>query len=144
VFNLVENGLPGQLEEWQPCPLDISLAHADSAANRVSWETEIVGRPVSAHPLELVARRRGDMPLRSLPETRGKPVTVCAVWLLGWPGGPGFFIGDGEDFHVARPDKRLEDQKIRWPSWRPMRPTGRWLRDEWGRGWFQVEAFEIL
>jgi DNA polymerase III alpha subunit len=124
--------------------LDAPVTPADSVTERLTWETEVLGQPVSAHPLELVKRGRGDRPLRELPETRGKPVTALAARLPGWTGGPGFFIGDGETFHVARPDKALEAQKIRWPVWRPMRLTGRWLVDEWGGGWLQVEAFELL
>jgi DNA polymerase III alpha subunit len=124
--------------------LDPPDSPADSVAERLAWETEVLGQPISAHPLELVKRGRGDRRLRELPEARGKPVTALAARLPGWTGGPGFFIGDGETFHVARPDKALEAHKIRWPAWQPLRLTGRWLVDEWGGGWLQVEGYELL
>ncbi len=123
--------------------LDAPDIPADSVAERLAWETEVLGQPVSAHPLEVARRERGDRFLRELPATRGTPVTTLAARLPGWPGGPGFFIGDGETFHVARPDKALEARKIRWPKWRPLRLGGRWLVDEWGGGWFEVTSYEL-
>ncbi len=124
--------------------LDVSVVQDETPSDRVFWEIEIVGRPVSTHPLELVERRRGDAGVRRLPKTKGRPATVCAVRIPGWPGGPGFFMGDGDDFAIARPDKALAARRIRWPVWRPMRLAGRWLVDEWGGGWFQVESYEML
>ncbi len=117
---------------------------AESAAERMAWETELLGRPVSVHPLELVGRRDNDVALRRLPETRGRPVVAPAVRIPGWPGGSGFFMSDGDNYAIARPDKALAAAKVRWPVWRPMRLSGRWLVDEWGGGWFQVERYELL
>ncbi len=117
---------------------------AETPADRIEWEMTILGRPVSVHPLELVRRAKGDGTLRRLPQTRGRAVSVLAVRIPGWPGGAGFFAGDGDDFVIARPDKALAAEKVRWPSWRPMRLNGRWLRDEWEGGWLQVEGYELL
>ncbi len=99
---------------------------------------------MSVHPLELVKRHKGDVALRRLPALRGRAVTVLAVRIPGWPGGAGFFAGDGDDFVIARPDKALAAKKVRWPSWQPLRLGGRWLCDEWDGGWLQVESYEWL
>jgi DNA polymerase III alpha subunit len=124
--------------------MNVSTVQAETDADRVSWETEILGRPVSAHPLRLLEPRRGDVTLRRLSETAGRPATARAVRIPGWPGGAGFFAGDGDTFVIARPDKALAAGRARWPVWRPMRLSGRWLRDEWDGGWFQVEGYEML
>jgi DNA polymerase III alpha subunit len=117
---------------------------AESPAERVAWETELLGQPLSVHPLALVAVPRGATPLRRLPAARGQPATVYAVRIPGWPGGGGMFIGDGETFAVARLDKGLAADRGRRPYWRPLRLVGRWQRDEWDGGWLQVETIEVL
>ncbi len=123
---------------------DADPPSAETAAQRATWETELLGQPVSVHPLELVAPPEGATPLRRLPDMPGRPVVVSAVRVPGWPGGPGFFIGDGETFVIARLDKQLAAERVRRPVWRPMRLAGRWLRDEWGNGWFQAEELRIM
>ncbi len=117
---------------------------AESPAERVAWETELLGQPLSVHPLAMVSVPREATPLRRLPATPGKPVTVYAVRLPGWPGGGGMFVGDGETFVVARLDKRLAAARGRRPYWRPLRLSGNWRRDEWAGGWLQVEAIDVL
>ena len=82
--------------------------------------------------------------MRRLPERPGRAVSVAAVRVPGWPGGAGFFAGDGDTYVIARPDKALAAEKVRWPSWRPMRLSGRWLTDEWDGGWFEVSEYELL
>ncbi len=124
--------------------LNISVVQTETAADRLSWEMELLGRPLSVHPLDLARRRRTDVAIRRLPESRGKKATVCAVRVPGWPGGAGFFMGDGDDFAIARPDKTPAAGRVRWPLWWPMRLTGRWKTDEWGGGWFEIEAYEML
>ena len=119
-------------------------APAESPAERVAWETELLGQPLSVHPLALVKVPRGATPLHRLPAMRGRPVTVYAVRIPGWPGGGGMFIGDGETFVVARLDKGLAADRSRRPYWRPLRLSGRWQRDEWDGGQLQVESIEVL
>jgi len=123
--------------------LNVSTVQSETAADRLTWEMEILGRPVGVHPLELVRRRKGDVEVRQLPETRGRRVTALVVRVPGWPGGAGFFMGDGDDFAIAKPDGALSAQRLRWPSWRPMRLSGRWRTDEWGGGWFEVAEYEF-
>ncbi|RIK14040.1 MAG: hypothetical protein DCC51_16050, partial [Anaerolineae bacterium] len=83
--------------------LTISATQSETAADRLSWEMEILGRPASVHPLELERRREDDVAVRRLPETRGRLVTALVVRIPGWPGGAGFFMSDGDDFAIARP-----------------------------------------
>ena len=123
--------------------LNISEVLAETLAERLLWETEVLGRPMG-DPLALIERRRNDVSLRRLPERPGRAVNVLAVRIPGWPGGAGFFAGDGDSFVIARPDKALAESRVRWPTWRPMRLTGRWRRDEWGGGWLEVEQYEFL
>ncbi|MCO5179275.1 MAG: DNA polymerase III subunit alpha [Candidatus Promineofilum sp.] len=66
-----------------------------------SWEMILLGRLERVHPLELARRRRTDVAIWRLPASRGQKVTVCAVRVPGWPGGAGFFMGDGDDFAIA-------------------------------------------
>ena len=119
-------------------------AAAETPAERVAWETELLSQPLSVHPLALVAAPRGATPLRRLSVGRGKAVTVYAVRIPGWPGGGGMFIGDGETFVVARLAKGLAADRGRRPYWRPLRLSGHWQRDEWDGGWLQVETIEVI
>ena len=103
-----------------------------------SWETHVLGLPVSAlaDPLALVADRLPDhLPLRRLPEHPGRPVTAAGVRLPGWTGGQGFFLGDGATFVIAKPPK-----SVRTPQpWQPLVIRGRWIGDSWGSFWLQID-----
>lgn len=116
----------------------------ESAAERLAWESHILGWPVSVHPLELVAlplaQQSGLVPLSSLPESKGKAVTVAGFRLSGWTGGHGFFLSDGQTFVAARGRR---EQKAP-PSWQPQLCHGRWLSDEWGMAWLQIERMQPL
>jgi DNA polymerase III alpha subunit len=108
----------------------------ESAAERLAWEQELLGLPVSVHPLQLVAERLPNrMPLRELPNTRRQIVTVGGVRLPGWTGGPGFFLGDGDTFIQVKPPRTTKAP----PSWKPVQVRGRWANDEWGSGWLQAD-----
>ncbi|MCI0395892.1 MAG: DNA polymerase III subunit alpha, partial [Chloroflexi bacterium] len=111
---------------------------AESAAERLAWERRILGLPVSVHPLALVGRLPRVTPLSRLPASGGRRVTVAGVRLPGWTGGPGFFLGDGQTFVVARGDKSLKAPR----PWQPLRLSGRWQSDERGTEWLQVEELE--
>jgi DNA-directed DNA polymerase III PolC len=110
---------------------------SESLAQRLGWERRLLGYPVSAlaEPLKLVADRlTGCVPLRSLPETGGQPVTAAGVRLPGWTGGEGFHLWDGETWIVARARELQRSPQ----SWMPVLVHGRWLSDEWGVSWLQV------
>jgi hypothetical protein len=71
------------------------------------------------------------MRLRELPGLTGRPATTAGVRLPGWTGGPGYFVGDGDAFVIARSESRPQ-------IWQPVLLEGRWLTDEFGSGWLQV------
>jgi DNA-directed DNA polymerase III PolC len=108
-------------------------------AQRLAWEQHLLGQPVSVHPLQLVASHLPQhLPLHRLPDSPGRQVTVAGVRLPGWTGGQGFFLGDGESFVVAR-GKRSGQLP---PPWQPRLVRGRWLGDDWGGCWLQVDELE--
>jgi DNA polymerase-3 subunit alpha len=111
----------------------------ESPAQRLAWEKHLLGQPLSVHPLELVAERLpAHVPLRHLPEWAGRPVTVAGVRLPGWTGGRGFFLGDGETFVVVKGGESLP------PRWSPLLLRGRWVGDDWGTFWLQVEEWGVV
>jgi DNA polymerase-3 subunit alpha len=116
---------------------------SESLAQRLAWEKRLLGYPVSVleKPLALVSDRLPEhVPLRSLPETGGRPVTVAGVRLPGWTGGEGYHLWDGETWVIAR---TAESQRAP-ASWTPVVLQGRWIGDEWGTSWLQVaKAYEV-
>ncbi len=111
---------------------------AETLRQRWDWEDELLGLPVSAlaDPLALVRDRLPPhTPLAELPALPGRLLWTAGVRLPGWTGGPGFFLGDGATFVIARGDKTLKSP----PPWQPLLVQGRWLDDGWGSGWLQVE-----
>ena len=111
----------------------------ESPAERMAWEQHILGFPVSLHPLDLVEELEeplsGNTRLSSLPESRGRRVTVAGVRLPGWTGGPGFFLGDGQTYIIVKGGEKLKTPK----PWQPLLIRGRWQSDEWGSAWLQVD-----
>ncbi len=109
----------------------------ESLAQRLEWETWLLGWPVSANPIALVKEMTADdVPLRFVHRLRGQRTTIAGVRLPGWTGGRGFYVGDGDDFVVVRPLRGV-NQKVE--RWRPLRFSGVWREDEWGDGWFEAE-----
>jgi DNA polymerase III alpha subunit len=114
---------------------------AESLNQRMRWEKDILGRPVSVHPLDLLEQRPAEtVQLLDLPGTQGQEVTVTGVRLPGWTGGPGFFLADQKTFIIARGDKSLKPPE----PWSPVLVRGRWTSDEWGTSWLQVERLRPL
>ena len=113
----------------------------EPAAQRLAWERHLLGQPVSVHPLEVAAGRLPPhLPLARLPQQPGQRVTVCGVRLPGWTGGQGFFLSDGDTFVTARDDAGRGAPT----PWQPLVAHGRWMVDEWGTAWFQVEELEEI
>jgi DNA polymerase III alpha subunit len=111
----------------------------ESPAQRLTWERHLLGQPVSVHPLALVADYvRNALSLRRLPMVPGQQATVAGVRLPGWTGDQGFFLGDGDTYVIAKGDRSRPAPR----SWAPLLLRGRWLGDEWGSFWLQVEAME--
>jgi hypothetical protein len=114
---------------------------AETTRQRWDWEAELLGLPVSAFadPLALVcAQLPAHVPLAELPTTGGRPVLTAGVRLPGWTGGPGFFLGDGQTFVIARGDKAAKAPA----PWLPLRVQGRWASDGWGSSWLQIDRIE--
>jgi len=115
-------------------------APPETPAQRLAWEQQLLGLPVSVHPLDLVADTLPDhLPLRDLPDCAGRPVTVVGVRLPGWTGGPGFFLSDADTFVIVRGDREMKAP----PPWRPVVLTGRWLGDGYFRAEGSWETFRL-
>lgn len=115
--------------------------NAEDAAQRVAWETRLLGLPVSVHPLALIdAKARPSMTLGLLAQNAGDRVVVSGVRLPGWTGGKGWFCGDEANYIVAIPEKGLSNPR----PWRPIRMQGRWCMDQWSDCWLQVDAWDVL
>ncbi|GIK55121.1 MAG: DNA-directed DNA polymerase [Chloroflexota bacterium] len=109
----------------------------ESLAQRLEWETRLLGWPVSANPIALVKDQTADdVPLQLVHRLRGQRTTIAGVRLPGWTGGRGFYVGDGDDFIVVKPVRGLTQKVERW---QPLRFSGVWREDEWGDGWFEAE-----
>jgi DNA-directed DNA polymerase III PolC len=116
---------------------------AESLAQRLAWERRLLGYPVSAlaQPLKPVAGRLpAHTPLRDLPETGRRTVTVAGVRLPGWTGGEGFHLWDGETWVVARAGKVAKAPE----SWKPLLLRGHWVSDEWGVSWLRVAEMRAV
>jgi DNA polymerase-3 subunit alpha len=110
-------------------------------AQRLAWEQQVLGQPVSVHPLELVAGRLPEhLPLRRLPEWAGRRVTVVGIRLPGWTGGQGFFLCDGDTFVTVRGDRTMKAP----PPWQSLLVRGQWLIDEWGTSWLKAEQIQRI
>ncbi len=110
---------------------------AESAADRLAWEQELLGWPVSVHPLTLLTNKPTDLvPLRRLPYVAQQSVTVAGVRLPGWTGGPGFFLGDGDTYIQVRAGKGSKTPA----PWQPLIVRGRLGADESGGHWLQADS----
>jgi DNA polymerase-3 subunit alpha len=110
------------------------IVPAETQAQRMAWEQQVLGQPVSVHPLELVTTRLPKhVPLGSLPERPLARVTIAGVRLPGWTGGRGFFLGDGDTFI------EVQGKDFHPPPWQPLILRGRWRNDEWGTFWFRAD-----
>ncbi len=109
----------------------------ETPAERLAWERRILGWQVSLTPLDPVADRLPvDAALAELPSHPGRRLRTAGFRLPGWTGGKGFWLGDGRAYHIAIAAAGLALPR----SWEPVLALGRWLSDEWGMGWFQIEA----
>ena len=112
----------------------------ESPADRLGWERETLGQPVSVHPLDLVAAPAGAAPLNQIVRQPGQPVTTAGIRLPGGTGGKGFFLADRDSYIIAIPPQGMAVP----PSWQPVVVSGRWCVDEWGGEWLQIERMEAL
>ncbi|MBK8984984.1 MAG: DNA polymerase III subunit alpha [Chloroflexi bacterium] len=112
----------------------------ESAAQRLEWETHLLGLPISVHPLDLFAGQiERALPIRRLPQSRGQLVRIAGARLPGWTGGKGYFLDDGDDFVVVQGVERGD-----LPVGVAVVLDGRYRHDEWGTAWFQAAAVQKL
>jgi DNA polymerase-3 subunit alpha len=109
---------------------------AESPAERIAWETRILGQPLSVHPVTLLPSTPERLRLADLPQRVNRTVTVAGVRLPGWTGGKGFFLDDGTTYVVAVPAEKITTPK----TWQPVQVHGRWQVDGWGGGRLVVEG----
>ncbi|PON19446.1 hypothetical protein C2W62_02665 [Candidatus Entotheonella serta] len=94
---------------------------AESAAQRLTWERDLLGLPITETPLTTLGTPIDQ--LGSLADFRLQPgqLMSAAVYRVpGWTGGSGFFISDGRDVIVAR---RQAGEPP--PAWQPVVVQGR-------------------
>jgi len=116
----------------------VQPVQVEGAAQRLTWEQHILGQPVSVHPLDLVQAPAECAALETASARPRQAVQVLGIRLPGWTGGKGFFLADRTDYVIAIPPRTLNNPA----PWEPVRIWGRWLQDEWGSGWLQVERLE--
>lgn len=110
----------------------------ETAAQRIAWEKHVLGQPLSVHPVALVERPSGAIPIAHLSEQpANSAVRVIGAHLPGWTGGRGFFLGDGEGYVVVKGVK-----KTAVSPWEPILVGGHWRRDAWGGTW--LEARQVI
>jgi DNA polymerase III subunit alpha len=109
----------------------------DTQAQRLAWERELLGLPLSAHPLTLLQIPPAAVPLNQLAQQPGRRVQTAGVRLPGWTGGRGVWFSDGTGLVVVVPGPGLKKGDI--PLWQPLLLNGRWVPDRWGGGWFAAE-----
>jgi DNA polymerase III alpha subunit len=106
----------------------------ETAAQRLAWEMETLGQPLSVHPLDLVCDRLPrHSSLAGLARQPGRPVTTAGARLPGWTGGDGFFLGDGRNFVVVKGETKSP------APWQALVIRGRWVGDGWGSFWLQAD-----
>jgi len=113
----------------------------ESLAQRIAWETHVLGFPVSVHPLALVERPVGVITVAAAAAHKpGVPITVLGTRLPGWTGGAGFFLGDEQSYVVAVTPRHAPAPT----AWQVVQASGRWVVDEWGGGALHCDRWSVL
>ena len=105
---------------------------------KANWELEILGYPLTTFraPLEANILNNPDhIPLIQLHDYAQRSVMTAGVRIPGWTGGSGFYLWDGVTWLIAR----LPDQHPSPDLWKPVIVRGRYLSNEWGSSWFQID-----
>jgi DNA polymerase-3 subunit alpha len=109
---------------------------AESVGERLHWEQQVLGWPVSASPLDAIDPNQRKVRLADAQEQPGKLVTLWGVRLPGWTGGKGFFFSDGTTYVVAEGGRKRKAPS----SWTPIQLSGRWLNNGWRGGRFLIDS----
>lgn len=115
------------------------VAQPESRAERMAWEMQLLGQPLTVHPLELATIRATVTPLQALGRSENVRTRVAGVRLPGRSGGPSFLLSDGTGWVMAR---TAGDGLP--AAWKPLLLEGAWQRDQWGGGWFQATNVRLL
>ncbi|MCO5192041.1 MAG: DNA polymerase III subunit alpha [Anaerolineae bacterium] len=119
-----------------------TVVSAESVAQRFEWEHELLGMPISVHPVDLQTQPLPDaVPLNRLSRSREQRVTVVGARLPGWSRSE-FLFGDGTTFIEVVLSR--ESRPMRPRSWQLAALQGRWRRDAWGGGWLSADAVDLL
>jgi len=109
-------------------------APAESASQRLAWEHQALGYPITVHPVDLLASQLPEhTPLRLFPEWPRRWITAVGVRLPGWTGGKGFFLWDGDCLII------VEGETPPPAPWRPLVVRGHWMGDLYGTFWLYAE-----
>lgn len=142
VASAMEAGSPRQ--HWLPS-FERPEPASESDADRLRWEREILGMPVSVFPHQVVRIDRSDQtPLRDLPKVGAGVHWILGSRLPGRTGGKGYYLFDGSDFILVRVDPESKGFRSRPKSWDAVMLSGRWVQDRWGGSWFDPESQEVL
>jgi DNA-directed DNA polymerase III PolC len=128
----------------------------DTVSERLAWEEQLLGLPVSVHPLAALSPAPEGFTVSSFLARmqavdaatgrhaalrgRGPLVTVAGVRLPGWTGGAGFFLADEHSYLVAEGPRGQRSPK----PWQPVEVVGRRQIDEWGGEKLQFESLRVL
>ena len=124
------------------------VVSAESLSQRLAWEQEILGLPVSAHRVAAATRpgiETVGAPLVTLGELEIRPNTTLAILaarLPGWTGGEGFFLSDGHGLITA--DPAAGSKQSRPVAWDALWLRGQWRLNNWSGGSFSVQAYGRL
>lgn len=119
-----------------------AIVAAESVAQRFEWEQQLLGMPISVHPIDLLAQPVPDAtPLNRLARSREQQVTVVGARLPGWSRSE-FLFGDGTTFIEVVLAKGNRPMRPR--PWQLIALHGRWRRDAWGSGWLEADTITAL
>jgi DNA polymerase III alpha subunit len=119
---------------------------AETPAERLQWEEQILGMPMSVDPLDALnyqGTKVGDLAAQvrlGKAGARGEALRVAGVRLPGWSGGAGFLLGDRGGYLPAIGPRGLRTP----PPWQAIEATGRWQIDEWGGLALQLDGWRML
>jgi DNA polymerase III alpha subunit len=106
----------------------------ETPAQALKWEVDVLGQPVSVHPLDGIDFPTGYTPLRELDDVERQNLTLVGVRLPGWTGGGGFYLADRETYVMTQLREGLRTPKV----WSPVVLQGSWVGDGMDSFWFQA------
>ncbi len=120
----------------------------ETPAERLAWEEQLLGQPVSVHPLAVLARPHPGPTVSDLlgqvaagaVKSGGQVLKVAGARLPGWTGGAGFLLGDERSYLLAVGPRGQRAP----PAWQAVEVSGRWQVDEWGGGVLQFDTLHVL